>query len=461
MKNGCSSLLDYSSEVEVKIVKTYLEVENFGKIKSAKVASNGFTVFIGDNNSGKSYLMQLIYAIKKNINSNFLEGGFVKILQKKMQNSTEVSLNSDDLKVLVEDVNTYLNREKERIVQRTFRKPINIGSIKLDLELYESDEVSFRFDEVESGIQKFQNGNNNVQKKYKTFEIIISGSHYVYLISEITPVRITEAIAELIFGSHKQMYLPAARAGIQLLYKDFFASKADDLFYAQDNRRDDISLTEPIYDYLRFLQMMSSPRTLNDDALQLINFIENNIIDGHIDINEKNDITYSQRNGVQNVPLYIASSMIGEVTPIIECIMDGYSFEYIIIDEIESSLHPKKQREVARLLNRMRNIGYELLVSTHSDSMAAYINNLLIASRKELGEQALEKIGLSREDLLVDKDVRFYEFRNSEDGRSEVKELPVNKYPMEGVQFSLFNQNIDQLYRESTYILEGTNEATG
>ena len=121
--------------------------------------------------------------------------------------------------------------------------------------------------------------------------------------------------------------------------------------------------------------------------------------------------------------------MIGEITPIIECIMDGYSFGYVIIDEIESSLHPKKQREVARLLNRMRNIGYELLVSTHSDSMAAYINNLVIASRK--------------------------------DGNSEVKELPVNKYPMEGVQFSLFNQNIDQLYRESMYILEGTNEATG
>ena len=153
--------------------------------------------------------------------------------------------------------------------------------------------------------------------------------------------------------------------------------------------------------------------------------------------------------------------MIGEITPIIECIMDGYSFGYVIIDEIESSLHPKKQREVARLLNRMRNIGYELLVSTHSDSMAAYINNLVIASRKELGEQALVNIGLSREDLLVDKDVRFYEFRNSEDGNSEVKELPVNKYPMEGVQFSLFNQNIDQLYRESMYILEGTNEATG
>ena len=442
-------------------MKTYLEVENFGKIKRAKVASSGFTVFVGDNNSGKSYLMQLIYAIKKNITANFTEGRFVKILQEKMEKATEVFLSSDDLKVLVEDVNTYLDKEKEKIVQRTFRKPIKIGSLKLDLELDESDNVRFHFDEMESGVQPIQKGKNAVQKKFQSFEFVIAGNHYAYLVMEVTPVQIAETITELIFGAEKQMYLPAARAGIQLLYKDFFASKADDLFYSQNNKRDDISLTEPIYDYLRFLQMMTSPKTLNEDAVQLIDFIENHIIDGHIDISEKNEITYTQKNGVQNVPLYIASSMIGEITPIIECIMDGYSFEYVIIDEIESSLHPKKQREVARLLNRMRNIGYELLVSTHSDSMAAFINNLLIASRKELEEQKLEKVGLTGKDLLVDKDVRFYEFRNSEDGSSEVIELPVNKYPMEGVQFSLFNQNIDQLYRESMYILEGTNEATG
>ena len=40
-----------------------LNVENFGKIKSACVELNGFTILVGDNNSGKTYLMQLIYGV--------------------------------------------------------------------------------------------------------------------------------------------------------------------------------------------------------------------------------------------------------------------------------------------------------------------------------------------------------------------------------------------------------------
>ena len=36
-----------------------IQIENFGKIKSANVVLDGYTIFIGDNNSGKTYLMQL------------------------------------------------------------------------------------------------------------------------------------------------------------------------------------------------------------------------------------------------------------------------------------------------------------------------------------------------------------------------------------------------------------------
>lgn len=40
-----------------------LQVKNFGKISEAEIQLAPFTCFIGDNNSGKSYLMTLLYGI--------------------------------------------------------------------------------------------------------------------------------------------------------------------------------------------------------------------------------------------------------------------------------------------------------------------------------------------------------------------------------------------------------------
>lgn len=38
-----------------------LHVENFAKIKTADVKISPFICFVGDNNSGKSYLMSLLW----------------------------------------------------------------------------------------------------------------------------------------------------------------------------------------------------------------------------------------------------------------------------------------------------------------------------------------------------------------------------------------------------------------
>ena len=42
-----------------------LIIKNFGKIKEAEIELADFILFIGDNNSGKSYLMTLIYGLMK------------------------------------------------------------------------------------------------------------------------------------------------------------------------------------------------------------------------------------------------------------------------------------------------------------------------------------------------------------------------------------------------------------
>ena len=41
-------------------MKIYFCVKEFGKIRSARINISNFTVFIGENNSGKTKLMELI-----------------------------------------------------------------------------------------------------------------------------------------------------------------------------------------------------------------------------------------------------------------------------------------------------------------------------------------------------------------------------------------------------------------
>ena len=48
-------------------MKIVLGVKKFGKIKEANIDISNFTIFVGNNNSGKSYMMQLIYGVLKEI----------------------------------------------------------------------------------------------------------------------------------------------------------------------------------------------------------------------------------------------------------------------------------------------------------------------------------------------------------------------------------------------------------
>ncbi len=50
-------------------MEVYICIKNFGKIKEARVNISHFTVFVGNNNSGKTQLMELIYAIVKHVSA--------------------------------------------------------------------------------------------------------------------------------------------------------------------------------------------------------------------------------------------------------------------------------------------------------------------------------------------------------------------------------------------------------
>ena len=49
-------------------MKIWIGVENFAKIKTAKVCTNKYALLVGPNNCGKTYLMQLIDGVNDSWN---------------------------------------------------------------------------------------------------------------------------------------------------------------------------------------------------------------------------------------------------------------------------------------------------------------------------------------------------------------------------------------------------------
>ena len=106
---------------------------------------------------------------------------------------------------------------------------------------------------------------------------------------------------------------------------------------------------------------------------------------------------------------------------------------------------------------RFCNLGNKIIISTHSDTLAGRINNLILVSRMKnviRKNDILEKLNWSMWDMLQpDKTVNIYEFKKNEKGSVVVEELEFFDFPKIGYDFGRFNENIDMLYDESNCIM--------
>ena len=130
----------------------------------------------------------------------------------------------------------------------------------------------------------------------------------------------------------------------------------------------------------------------------------------------------------------------------------------LFYDEIETSLHPLKQLEMVKLLNRLNNSAIRIIVATHSDTFVTKLNNLLLLSRtKKVGKRPVSirngEIEINSDDLLKTDDIHIYQFINKSNGRSEVSELEFRTAPMVGYSFELFEDSSTSLFEETKLAL--------
>ncbi len=154
-------------------------INNFGKIESADISLDNLVVFVGNNNSGKTMVMQLLYGIRKElVNFPSIVSG---AKQSELNGQYLIRCDQEWFQEAESQVNAYLAETKQQIIENIFGMPISVGEIKIALEGTESayfvcsvSEYQDReTDERQTGysidIRQYENGKN-----IKSFESQIS-----------------------------------------------------------------------------------------------------------------------------------------------------------------------------------------------------------------------------------------------------------------------------------------------
>lgn len=456
-------------------MKVIVGVSNFGKIKKAEIDISNFTIFVGNNNSGKTYMMQLIYGVLAEL-SEFKP----KMETLEIGHGIKYEL-KEEIGELEKQVNHFLKKNKDRIVQRIFHKPVSIQQLYVKLVM-EDEIFCIRFSAEDNLVEEQQRESATLVNE-QGLEVCIAlegmtskkkiSHHKIQFLRTPTPKVawdfIYRRMINIIFSKgnnlrNDSIFIPASRTGMLLLYKYFFAERSAndirniaDMSLESEKNENELGLSSPVYDFLQFL-LRYTPSQLNFDRNKdIIDFIQQNLLDGRLQQAGEDTVYIPQGTDIQ-IPLYLSSSMINEITPLYKVLTSTSRCRTIFYDEIETCLHPLKQGEMARTLIRMNNNGYRLIVSTHSDTMAAKINNLLLLSKVEESEQdkngKLEKMKLTKDDILKSDEFHVYQFINSEDGKSEVSELEFHTTPPTGYDFSLFMDSVNELYNETGIVME-------
>lgn len=427
----------------------HLKLKNFGKIESADISLSNLVLFVGNNNSGKTMVMQLIYGLRKE-----LADYPVTVLGSKsaeLNGQLLIRCDRDWFQEIEVQINRYISENKLRILKSIFGTPIPAEEIKVALEYPESayfvSSISEYQDRGTGGwnvgwrvdTHQYENGRN-----IDYFEAKIDrGDGPEDMVAEALNVVWKIILSGKTMQDSSQLFLPASRSGLQLLYKHYFAGETDG------------NMVMPVKDFLRFIQLYSENKELDETRSALVKFGEERLMQGRI-IQEGDETFYVEGKEGNPVLLYIASSMIHEITPFIKALNATQRIDWLYCDEAENSLHPLMQREMVRWLIHMVNAGMYVIVSSHSDTMASRFNNLfmltqLVKSKADYG--ILSELQLAEADLLRSGvEAGVYEFQNTETGKTRVERLEFISRPLMGYDFELFGKNLDKLYDEAERI---------
>lgn len=378
-----------------------MEIKNLGPITSTDIDISEGMIFIGPNNSGKTYLTYTLYAILKLINNTECEFMTVEEVDELFKRGT-INL---DIAVLKDKFISSIEKRLKRINEKDLPEYFNVSS-----ENFVNTELSISYSELSKIVDLIYFKNCN---KENNAPVPLNNQLY-WALSQISDdgknVRIDIdftgkghgdikfdleksknilngfTLKRMLFQISNILYIPAERNGLNVFRKELIAARSS-LYDEGVIGKNTSKYPRPISDYLNYLNMIDINIFFENSEIELYNFLSENVIKGKFEkIND--DVFFRQfyrkdKKGLKyirnNIPFHVSSSSAKSLYG-----MDVY-FEHLVskgdilfIDEPEMNLDPRSQANMADFLNRCIDFGVKIIISTHSyNLMREFVNKSL------------------------------------------------------------------------------------
>lgn len=368
-----------------------LNIQNFGIIESASVNINGLTVICGENDSGKSTIGKLLFAMIK-ASQKYEEELGEGVISQIFLNLSRISvlLLQGDRDESLRNISIYFRRlDPDEILLTKDLSSLysiiddNVSDLSLKNKIYE---YISKIDILIKNTQNEKKAKENALKKalYSEFKNFSHKSSEIKLndLNNDTIIKFNsdkKGVSNIVFD--KPMLLDDVtyiENPFILQFRRMFLNAITLLDESNTTRswvREKVSLH--LKDLARKLSVLD-PKTIefSENKLQKLSNNISELIDGSFYYDEEQDDFILNRNGHIFSSMNIASGIkaLGLFNSLLK---GGFVNErsLLILDEPETNLHPKWQNEYAKLLCNLVKSNIKIIIATHSPYMISALEH--------------------------------------------------------------------------------------
>ncbi len=439
-----------------------LHVESLGKIKETDIRIAPLMLFVGDNNSGKSYLMSLLWGIltlgKGIFPVSESEAKSYRICEQWMKNNQnrDIELAKSDEEMFIRWFNDLLEAKKQALVQSIFNYTMEIGKIQIS-DYHRDKPMRIQWNESAGRYSIKKNTITLTTKETYTKD------DYLKMLIYICWNLLMEGIAAPVFAPAAKgrrlgepIYFPASRTGFMLTYPRLIETTVDHSFRNPTVKLLEEQATEnylslPHTDFLQLILQFDSSMSSKKEN-DLVRFIEERLLKGKISTTKKIKMpiiqytpNHTPNANKRNLPLYVSSSTVSEISPLALLLQSNINYNAIIIEEPEGHLHPEFQWLIARVLVKLVNSGKLVWITTHSDTILQHFNNMIKLEGNPNKAELSKEYEYDEDDRIAPRDIAMYQFDVGSDNRTTIQTLESNKY---GFIIPTFNDTLEDILDE-------------
>ncbi len=446
-----------------------LYVEDYGRIKHAEIEDASLTLFVGDNNSGKSYLLALLWGIKSLGISTFMGEQYLNLTETERMEQRLLKLLDDAkkdknsailLEELADDLELILNKaleiNKENLVKKIFNSDsVKIGELKIKFLNLNKSSLQCEYNEESRDIKIFINKRRKIGINVDFVEttMLKKKKMFVWLMIQFVCGLILKSNLYLDNSATDKVYLPAARTGFMLTKDIINKYGRNNTFNLVDDKENVTPFIRPINHFLDVMGDLTLEKTGRKKNVEIAQNIESEMAHGTIEFSSmpNKEVMYVPNGYQQGIPLRVSSAVVTELSPLVLILKHDKYVKSFFYEEPEMCLHPQLQQKMGKVIGRIVNNGIEMVVTTHSDIILQHINNMIKLGNRQDCQQICKKLGYTEDDILKSSQIRVYQFNEEDKGKTEVQELMCGE---NGFCVPTFNDALDRIMDEA-YEIQG------